>query len=89
MKLGKVIGRVVSTRKHESFDGLKMLLLQPTDENGASSGDPFVVFDIAQAGVGDTVFYETSKEAGFALERFTPADAVILGIVDSVKGEVN
>ena len=34
MKLGRVIGRVVCTQKMECFDGLKLLLVQPVDENG-------------------------------------------------------
>jgi ethanolamine utilization protein EutN len=86
MKLGKVIGRVVSTKKLECFEGFKMLLLHRIDENGKELGDPIVAFDTAQAGEGDTVFYETSKEAGFALQSFNPADAAILGVVDSVEG---
>jgi len=32
MKVGKVLGRVVCEKKIESFEGLKMLLLQPLDE---------------------------------------------------------
>ncbi len=87
MKLGKIIGRVVCTQKLACFDGLKMLLVQRIDEHGEEIGDPFVSFDIAQAGEGDTVFYETSKEAGFALESLNPADAIVLGVVDSIQVE--
>jgi microcompartment protein CcmK/EutM len=73
-KLGKVIGRVVCTQKLDYLKGLKLLLVQP--------------FDAAQAGEGDVVFYETSKEAGWALrEWFTPADAAIIGIVDQINTE--
>jgi microcompartment protein CcmK/EutM len=85
MKLGKVIGRVVCTQKLECFEGLKLLLVQPVDEQQQEQGDALVAFDVAQAGEGDLVFYETSKEAGWALrEWFTPADAAILGIVDQI-----
>jgi ethanolamine utilization protein EutN len=85
MKLGKVIGRVVCTQKLECFEGLKLLLVQPVDEQQQEQGDVLVAFDVAQAGEGDLVFYETSKEAGWALrEWFTPADAAILGIVDQI-----
>ncbi len=83
MKLGKVIGRVVCTQKLHYFDGLTLLLVQPIDETGQKSGGAIVAFDAVQAGEGDTIFYETSKEAGWALrEWFTPADAAILGIID-------
>ena len=38
MKLGRVIGRVVCTRKMECFEGLKLLLVQPVDEKGKDAG---------------------------------------------------
>jgi len=87
-KLGKVTGRVVCTHKLPYLDGLKLLLVQPIDEHRQAVGNVIVAFDAAQAGEGDTVFYETSKEAGWALrEWFTPADAAILGIVDQIHCE--
>ena len=85
MKLGKVIGRVVCTKKLECFEGLKLLLLQPIDEHQQEKGNAIVAFDTVQAGEGDIVFYETSKEAGWALhEWFMPGDAAIIGIVDQI-----
>ncbi len=85
MKLGKVIGRVVSTQKLECFEGLKLLLVQPIDEHRQKKGLPIVAFDTVQAGEGDTIFYETSKEAGWALrEWFMPGDAAIIGIIDQI-----
>ena len=84
-KLGKVIGRVVCTQTLHYLEGLKLLLVQPIDERQQNAGNVIVAFDAAQAGEGDLVFYETSKEAGWALrEWFTPADAAILGIVDHI-----
>jgi len=85
MKLGQVIGRVVCTKKLEQFDGLKLLLVQPMDERKQAQGDALVAFDTVQAGEGDFVMYETSKEAGWTLrELFTPADAAIIGIIDKM-----
>jgi len=85
MKLGKVIGRVVSTQKVESFEGLKLLLVQQVDENLDIVGDPIVVVDTIQAGVGNLIYYETSKEAGRVLETImNPCDAAIMGIVDEL-----
>lgn len=86
MKLGKVIGRVVCTQKLECFDGLKLLLVQPLDEQQRPTGDVLVAVDTVQAGEQDLVFYETSKEAGWALtEWYTPADAAIMGIIDQLE----
>jgi ethanolamine utilization protein EutN len=85
MKLGKVTGRVVSTRKVPSFEGIKLLLVQPVDEHLIPCGDPLVAFDTIQAGTGDVVYYETSKEAGRVLETLmNPCDAAIVGIVDHI-----
>lgn len=85
MKLGKVIGRVVSTKKVESFEGLKLLLVQPVDENLEIAGDPIVAVDTIQAGEGNLVYYETSKEASRVLETMmNPCDAAIMGIVDEL-----
>ena len=85
MKLGKITGRVVSTQKVESFEGIKLMLVQPLDEKLNKVGDPIVAFDTIQAGVGDLIYYETSKEAGRVLEfTMNPCDAAIVGIVDSI-----
>src|SRR5512137_2095472 len=86
MKLGRVIGRVVSTQKMECFEGLKLLLVQPVDENGKDSGAAVVAFDTVRAGVGDRVFFEGGKEAAQANPNgwITPADAAIIGMVDAV-----
>jgi ethanolamine utilization protein EutN len=86
VKLGRVIGRVVATRKHGSLEGLALLLVQPVDERGEAAGSAIVAFDTARAGEGDTVFYESGKEAAQANPNgwFSPADAAIIGVVDAV-----
>jgi ethanolamine utilization protein EutN len=88
MKLGRVIGRVVCTKKLECLDGLALLLVQPVDENGKTAGVPLVAFDTARAGEGDLVCFESGKEAAQANPNgwFNPADAAILGVVDRVSG---
>jgi ethanolamine utilization protein EutN len=89
MKLGRVIGRVVSTKKLACLEGLKLLLVQPLDEKLAEAGAPLVAFDTAKAGEGDLVLLEAGKEAAQANPNgwFNPADAAILGIVDAVNRE--
>lgn len=86
MKLGRVIGRVVSTNKLECLDGLKLLLVQPVNEEGQHKGNPIVAFDTVRAGEGDLIFYESGKEAAQTNPNgwFNPADAAIIGIVDQV-----
>jgi len=90
MKLGRVIGRVVSTQKVESFEGISLRLVQPLDENLKSIGDPIVAMDTIQSGTGMLIYFETSKEAGRVLETtMNPSDASIMGIVDELYVESN
>jgi ethanolamine utilization protein EutN len=85
MKIGKVIGRVVSTHKLESLDGIKLLLVQPLDEKLNIVGDAIVAADTIQSGPGDLIYYETSKEASRVIEaRMNPCDAAIMGKIDEI-----
>lgn len=89
MKLGKVIGRVVSTRKLSCYEGLALLLVQPVDQGLEPAGPVLVAYDTAKAGEGDLVFFESGKEAAQANPNgwFNPGDAAILGVVDAVNRE--
>ncbi len=85
MKFGKIIGRVVSTQKVESFEGLKLVLVQPLNEKLDPVGDVFVAVDTLQSDVGQIIYYETSKEAGRVIEKeMNPCDAAVMGIVDDI-----
>lgn len=85
MKLGRVIGSVMCTQKVDSFEGVKLMLVQPLTEQLQDSGDPIVACDTVQAGPGDVVFYEGGREAALGLKNwFNPSDATIMGIVDHV-----
>jgi len=87
MKLGKVIGRVVSTVKVEAFEGFKFLLIQPIDENRSPVGDTIVAVDSLSSDTGQIIYYETSKEASMVMDIMNPCDAAIVGIVDDINLE--
>ena len=88
MKLAKVIGTVVATKKVDSIKDLKILMIQPLDEKLETSGPPTAAIDTVQAGYGDLVYYTLAREASLALpEPFAPVDAAITGIVDQVNVE--
>ncbi len=88
MKIGEVIGRVVSEKKIESFNGLTLLLVQPLDEMRKPVGNPLVAIDTVRAGEGDLVMYEGGKEAAMSLPNwFNPGDAAIIGIIDALYTE--
>jgi microcompartment protein CcmK/EutM len=88
MKLGRVIGSVMCTQKVDSFEGVKLLLLQPVNEKLEARGDALIACDAVQAGPGDLVLWEGGREAALGLENwYNPSDATIIGIVDQVYGE--
>jgi ethanolamine utilization protein EutN len=83
MQIAKVIGDVVTTMKDANLSGIKLLLLQPLDPQGKSTGRTLVAVDSVGAGVGETVFFVRGKEASFPFHPVeVPADAGIVGIVD-------
>ncbi len=85
MNLGRVIGTVISTRKVESLDGVKLLIVQPLDENLKDRGEPVVACDTQQAGPGQIVTFIGGREASLPLpDPFNPSDATITSIVDEV-----
>jgi ethanolamine utilization protein EutN len=84
MKLGRVIGTMVASVKPEAMRGLKLLIVRPLTAALEADGDPFVATDAsAQAGPGDLVTYEASREAALLHDPwFVPVDHAIVGIVD-------
>ena len=85
MQIGKVIGTVVATRKVESLKSQKFLIVQPLTTKFKESGRPLVAVDTVRAGPGDIVYYVRGREAANCLrDKFNPADAAIVGIVDRV-----
>ncbi|MED5372144.1 MAG: EutN/CcmL family microcompartment protein [Myxococcota bacterium] len=85
MELARVVGTVVATRKHEALEGVRLLLIQPQDHEGAPQGDVVVAADAVQAGEGELVRWINGREGTLALpDSFTPVDATIVGIVTDV-----
>jgi ethanolamine utilization protein EutN len=87
MTLARVEGSVVATAKHPSFDGRKLLIVQPLDENRAPAGDPFLAVDMVQAGAGDLVLVNREGNGNRQLLKMgaiVPIRSLIVGIVDHV-----
>jgi ethanolamine utilization protein EutN len=83
MQIAKVLGTVVASDKHESLVGVRLLVIQPQDENGVPDGDAIVAADPLQAGPGEIVEWTTGREAALALpDTYAPVDAAIVRIVD-------
>ncbi len=82
---GKVIGRVVATKKVESLKGIKLLVIQPTDWHGNPQGDYIVAADAVSAGYKEFVFYVQSRDAAIAFPVVPPVDATVVGIIDGTQ----
>lgn len=88
MKLGRVVGTVVASRKDEKLEGLRLYMVQDLSL-GISGKDSFVVaVDSVGAGVNEVVLYASGSSARQTKATDgRPVDAVIMAIVDTV--EVN
>ena len=86
MQIGKVVGTVVSTQKHRTFEGAKLLLVQPLNIDDTPRGAALLAVDGVGAGVNEKVLVVLEgRAAGEALgKKAAPVDAAIVGIVDSV-----
>jgi microcompartment protein CcmK/EutM len=83
VQIAKVIGDVVTTVKDANLNGITLLLVQPLDPDGRSTGRTLVAIDAVGAGVGEIVFFVRGKEASFPFHPIeVPADAGVVGIVD-------
>lgn len=82
MMIGKVVGSIVSTRKHESLVGNKFLIVCPLEKMEADN-KMLIAIDVVGAGVGETVMVVTGSNAKYATHgREIPVDAAIVGIID-------
>jgi ethanolamine utilization protein EutN len=86
MQLAYVVGTLVATQKHRTFEGAKLLLVQPVDLDDAPRGPMLLATDTVGAGVREKVLVVLDgKAAADAMQRRgTPVDAAIVGIVDHV-----
>lgn len=84
MQRARIIGRAVSTAKHPSMQGFRILLAQPITGDDRIDGDPMLVLDTLGAGNGSTVI--VSGDGKYAREmvgvKKTPVRFVTIGIED-------
>ena len=88
MKLAKVVGNVVSTIKDPGFNGQKLMIVDYIDEDGNLTGNNAIVFDVADAGIGDTVLVAVDGgAASMLLGRQCIGDQTIVGVIDHITYE--
>ena len=68
------------------MEGRKLLLVTPCDESDMPTGRTLVAADSTGAGPGERVFFVQGREASLAfLPDRVPADAAVVGIVDTLR----
>jgi microcompartment protein CcmK/EutM len=83
MKMGRVVGAVVASRKDEKLQGLKLLVVQNLDLELENERGYVVAADAVGAGAGEVVLYATGSSARqTSLTDGRPVDAVVMAIVD-------
>ena len=87
MILAQVLGPVVSTQKHKSFQNRRILMIQPIDHHARKTGPAMLAFDDdIGAGPGDQVLI--CREGGSCRQiwndNLAPVNSVIVGIIDHV-----
>jgi microcompartment protein CcmK/EutM len=84
MTLGKVVGTVVATRKEQTLDGLRFMLVRHVDAEGHETGGFVVAADAVGAGPGEMVLVAAGSSARQTQSTNNrPVDAVIMAIVDT------
>jgi microcompartment protein CcmK/EutM len=87
MRLGRVVGTVVATRKDPRLEGKKLLICELIEPGQASPerGEYLVAVDTVSAGFHEQVLIVQGSSARMSAEcQDTPVDAAIVGIVDVV-----
>jgi microcompartment protein CcmK/EutM len=84
MKMGRVIGSVVATRKDPSLEGVKLLVVENLTLDLKAEGGYVVAVDAVGAGSKEVVLYASGSSARqTAVTKDRPVDAVIMAILDS------
>jgi len=88
MIICEVVGHVWATKKDDSLQGLKLLVVKQTDYYSDINFPTFVAIDNIGAGIGEIVLVVQGSSARKVLEKDNVAiDATVVGIIDSVEVE--
>lgn len=86
MLICTVIGHVWATKKEESLNGHKFMVVRNEFASGGDDGRVFVAADVVGAGIGERVLIVQGSTARMAARGgASPVDAAIVGIIDSLE----
>ena len=88
MKLGRIVGTVVSTRKTETIESLKLYVVRDLSLAMDDRESFVVAADAVGAGVGEVVLYASGSSARQTeMTDKRPVDATVMAIVDNLEIE--
>jgi ethanolamine utilization protein EutN len=84
MQIGRVVGRAISTVKHPSMNGWKLLLVQLLGVEDKPDGEPILAIDRLGAGAGDRVLMSNDGAEARAMVKAknSPVRWFVMGIED-------
>jgi microcompartment protein CcmK/EutM len=88
VKIGRVVGTVVTPVQHPAYDGRRLLAVRPLNPDGSEAADRlFVAVDRAQAGVGDRVLLmaEGSSVRAIVGDEKAPIRCAVVGVIDEIE----
>jgi microcompartment protein CcmK/EutM len=93
MKIGKVIGTVVTPVVHPAYEGRRLLAVRPVAPDLSPTADRmFTAVDRCQAGIGDIVLLmaEGSSVRDVLGDAHAPIRTAVVGVIDEITlhGEV-
>lgn len=89
MKVGRVVGTVVSTIQAPAFDGRRLLLCDLLDAAGRPGGGYLICVDTVGAGAGEAVLIVDEGNSARQVIGIDPAPirAIVVGIVDQMTAD--
>jgi microcompartment protein CcmK/EutM len=85
MKLGRIVGTVVSSRKDEKIESLKLYVVRDLSLSIAETDSFVVAVASVGSGLGEVVLYASGSAARQTdMTSSRPVDAVVMAIVDQM-----
>ena len=86
MLVGTVVGQVWATRKEETLEGLRLLVIQPYLRGGAESAETIVAVDTIGADTGERVLVVVGRAARHAIGKGHDVgfQCAIVGVIDGM-----
>ena len=85
MVLAKVIGNVVATRKDETLEGTKLMIVRRVNSQGEYIDAESVAVDYVGCGIGEFVLCATGSSVRVEDDkRGKTIDMAVIGIIDSI-----